>query len=78
MFHLRGQRRHDIGDVKVGGGQDCRMNKPGIAERVGEKPLIGEKERDRLGEHGEGADFLSLEPSKANLASLKNHEKLQP
>src|SRR5438045_9788591 len=77
VCHLGGQGGEEVGYVKVGGGQDCGMNKPWSAECVDEEPFVGEEEQNWTGEHSERARVLSPEPAKAAIEKGGQHEDLR-
>src|SRR5437660_10588642 len=76
VCRLRGQGRKEVCHVKVGGGQNRRMNEPGTAERVDEKPFVGEKEQNGTGKHGEGTSVLLSKAAKAAIEKGGQHENL--
>src|SRR5213080_2562236 len=76
VCHLRGQGGKEVRYVKIGGGQDRRMNEPRPAERVDEKPFVGEKEQNRTGKHGERASVFLSKPAKAAIEKGGQHEDL--
>src|SRR5205085_2037106 len=77
VCHLRGQGRKEVHYVKIGRGQDRRMNEPRPAECVDEEPLVGEKEQNGTSKHGEGTSVLLSKPAKAAVEKRGQHQDLR-